>query len=63
MGLIIGTLCKGEKDHLDDDFKSDTQDILKKMNEFIEAEKDKKQKKLKQKEYNINKRTLKKLFH
>ena len=63
MGNIIGTICKGAKDFNDDDFNPEMVDIISKMNQYVENEREKKDRKLKIIENKINKRTLRKLFN
>ena len=62
MGNFIGTLCKGAKDYIDDDFNPEMVDIITKMNKYVEAEREKKERKLKIIENKLNKKTLRKLF-
>ena len=63
MGNFIGTLCKGAKDYIDDDFNPEMVDIITKMNKYVEAEREKKDKKLKKIENKLNKKTLRRLFN
>ena len=62
MGNFIGTLCKGAKDYIDDDFNPEMVDIITKMNKYVEAEREKKEKKLKIIENKLNKQVLRRLF-
>ena len=63
MGNFIGTICKGAKDYIDDDFNPEMVDIITKMNKYVEAEREKKDKKLKKIENKLNKKTLRKIFN
>tara|TARA_R110002167_G_scaffold217303_1_gene422094 strand:+ start:528 stop:719 length:192 start_codon:yes stop_codon:yes gene_type:complete len=63
MGNFIGTICKGAKDYMDDDFNPEMVDIITKMNKYVEAEREKKDKKLKKIENKLNKKTLRKIFN
>tara|TARA_R110000803_G_scaffold47555_2_gene99094 strand:- start:55 stop:249 length:195 start_codon:yes stop_codon:yes gene_type:complete len=63
MGIILAKLCQGVNDPLNDyDFNPDTQDIITKMNEYLDRQREKKDMKLKKIEHKIHKNMLKKLF-
>ena len=63
MGNLIGTICKGAKDYIDDEFVYDNQIILNKMILYLESERERKDHKLKIISDKINRKSLKKLFN
>ena len=61
MGNIIGSICNGTR-HVNDDFIYDNQIILNRMVKYLDSERERKDKKLKNIENKLNKKTLRKLF-